>query len=204
MRLTLCSAVAMIAIAACQTTPVPVHLTDAEFAELVTSAKAEWHPYITIEEYSAALDAATLTDEQRARLLFERGKIRRLERINIPGAIEDFEAAKLLVTDTELRSSLEAELAFAVSDLEQVRARLSGLQTLSDWFVDTVAIGDYEAVAERIRASGLSPSVEQARFLEAAGYICRGVEDAPSKDFTLGEDVSHLDGVNWCETPAES
>ncbi|MEM5517763.1 hypothetical protein WNY37_12460 [Henriciella sp. AS95] len=204
MRLRLCSALAAITLAACETTPVPVSLTEAEFNAVVASAQAEWHPYITIEEYSETLDTATLTDAQRAQLLFERGKTRRLERINLPGAIEDFDAATTLTTDAAFLAILEDEKNFAASDLALARGRLGRLQTLSEWFVDTVAIGDFEAVAERIRASGLSPSAEQARFLEAAGYLCRGAEDEPSEDFTLGEDIGHLDAINWCEAPSET
>lgn len=203
MRLTLACALAALTLAACETTPAPVVLTEAEFNEALTTAKAEWHPYLTIEDLTQTLDTATLSDVQRAHLLFERGKTRRLERINVPAAITDFDSAIPLITDEGMLENLSEEKAFATNDVAQIEARLGGLQNFSNWFSDTVAMGRIPEVVERLKASGLTPSEEQARLLEAAGYLCKGVGDEPSEDFTLG-DTGHLTDMNWCETPAES
>ena len=203
MRLTLACALAALTVAACETTPVPVNLTEAEFNAALAEADGEWHPYLKIEDLTATLETATLSDEQRARLLFERGKTRRLQRIEVPEAVQDFDAAMALTTDSALLVTLQQEKEFAVADVGQIEARLGGLQNFSSWVSDSVAMGRIPEVANRLKTSGLSPDVEQARLLEAAGFLCKGAEDGPSEDFTLG-DTAHLTDLNWCEKPAEA
>ncbi|MGB3627108.1 MAG: hypothetical protein WA989_14855 [Henriciella sp.] len=204
MRSTLCAAMLAVILAACETTPVAVELTPAEYQAAITEAESRWHPYLQIESLTGTLDTAVLSDRQRAGLLFERGTTRRLSRIDLPGAVSDFEAATALAAAPSLTENLNTELDFARADAAAAAARLAGLQTLPQWFDDIVAMGRVEEAAARQKASGLAPTVEHARLLEAAGYLCKDVDDGEDAEAWLGvpdEDISEL---NWCESPPVS
>lgn len=204
MRSILCGAVLALALAACETTPVPVELTPAEYQAAIAEAEGKWHPYLQIESLTATLETAVLSDQQKAGLLFERGKTRRLARIDVPAAIADFETVALLPADPAIAANLEAELEFAKDDVEAAEARLAGLQTLVDWFDDMVAMGRIEAAAARQKASGLAPTVTHARLLEAAGYLCKDTENSKDAQDWLGDSATEITDLNWCESPPVS
>lgn len=201
MRSILCGALLALALAACETTPVPVELTQAEYDAAIADAKAEWHPYVQIESLTQVIDTAVLSDQQRAGLLFERGKLRRLSRINLPGAVSDFEAALALPVEGDLNPLLHEELAFAKADVAGAQGRLAGLQSLPQWFDDMVAMGRIEEAAARHETSGLAPTVEHARLLEAAGYLCKDTDETEDDEAWLGETSEDISDLNWCESP---
>lgn len=197
-------AVLAAAIAACETAPpAPVAMDEAAFQAAVTEAKDEWHAYATIESLSAILEDRELSDTQEVQLRFERGAARRLARVNLPGAIEDFETALALGPDAAFAESLETELEYAKTDLDNTGVRLQGMQTLPEWFDEMVARGELATAAERFRKSGLSPDEKHASLLEAAGYLC-GDESEDDMDWSLGSDIEHLKDVEWCDAPADT
>ncbi|WP_084400050.1 hypothetical protein [Henriciella aquimarina] len=187
---------------ACETAPPPaVELTPAQFDQAIDEAKAESHPWLTIQSLNETVETAALSDEQRARLLFERGTARRQARINLPGAVSDFRESLKLAPDSPVAANARTELGYADDAWGAAAGRLEGLQTLPEWFDDMVATGELEAAVERYRTSELAPTQEQAELLVAAGYLCREGDD---DDWTLGQDNEHLEKLGWCENPGVS
>ena len=202
MRRILIATVLLILSGACATAPEIMPAADYEAA--LAEAKAEPHPYQQAEALEAVNQANLLSETQTARLLLERGKTLRLARIDLPGAISDLEAAlSLMPPEAPEITQLQTELDYAPEDLAQSRARMQGLQTLPQWADDAVAAGDIEAVAVRYEESGLAPDEAMTRLLVAADYLCPAAEEA-EPTFTLGQDISHLDGLTWCENQGVS
>lgn len=202
MKRVLLAGALMLAVAACETVPEAVELTPEEFEAALNEAESAWHPYVQIQALSETLDEAVLSDAQKARLLFERGSTRRMARIDLPGAIADFEQALALSEPgSEQAGALQTEIEYARTDLERARSQLETLQTLPEWVNSIVATGDIEAAAERYRASGLSPDETHTRLFQAADFLCED-ESEDDQDFTLGSDIGHLDDLEWCENQA--
>lgn len=188
---------------ACETAPVAVEMTPAAFDEALTDAAAEPHPWLTIAALTDTYETQTLSADQKARLLFERGSVRREAGINLPGAVSDFKDALAAAPESSVAENAGIEMGYAESSWGAAAGRLKGMQTLPKWFDDMVATGELPAAAERYRESGLAPTSEQARLLEAAGYLCAraGTDEAV---WEYGEETGHLDALKWCESPAVS
>ena len=193
---------------ACETVPEPVTMDQVAFQSAVADANSAWHPYASIQKLTQLLDNPTLSPAQRARVQYERGRIRTESSIELPDAIQDLRAASS-VSATPVDGA-EAPVATGIPDtfplvrtaeakLNAARSRLSGLQTLPEWFDDKVATSEVAAAAERFRKSGLAPDPFDAGLLEAAGYLCRS-SSAGRGEWTYGENISHLSDLDWCST----
>ena len=172
---------------ACETVPEPVTMDQVAFQSAVADANSAWHPYASIQKLT---------------------QIRTESSIELPDAIQDLRAASS-VSATPVDGA-EAPVATGIPDtfplvrtaeakLIAARSRLSGLQTLPEWFDDKVATSEVAAAAERFRKSGLAPDPFDAGLLEAAGYLCRS-SSAGRGEWTYGENISHLSDLDWCST----
>lgn len=186
-------------LAACETPPpeVPAEMEAAAFQAAVADARDEWHPYASINKMTDLLDNQVLSEAQRTRLLFERGKMATEARINLPRAIEDLTQVQAYAAATVSGEDVTALIEQAEYRLNASRSRLAGLQNLPNWFDDKVATGEIGPAANRFRESGLSPDPQDAGLLEAAGFLCRK-SVGNSDDWQFGYDNQHLEKLEWC------
>ena len=204
MRLLALCGLGALFLAACETPPeVPVEMDPAAFQAAVNQADTAWHPYAGINQLTEIADTRVLSSAQRSRLLFERAKLSTEAGIDLPQAIQDLRAVRSSGTTPSLNAEADQLLTLAEAKLEAARARLAGLQNLSNWFDDKVATGEISAAADRVQKSGLSPNPQDAGLLEAAGYLCRK-SLGTSDDWAYGEDNQHLEKLEWCSSSANS
>lgn len=161
---------------------------------------------LSVDKQLTRLLARTdLTVEQRAMALLARGNKRLDMKLNIPGAIEDFDAYLVLSPNSPRAATVNRRKLFASEEIEAAERRLAQLQNLSDWFDDKVLMGDIAAGAARYRTSGLTPNPVQLYLLRESGYVCRPEEAVESEPVHRHGDVpDHVEGAVWCPDPSVS
>ncbi len=209
MRSLVLAAIGAFMLVGCETVPVEVNMQPSAFQTAVSRATSAWHPYAGIEDLNTMLETQTLSSAQRARVLYERGRIRTENAIELPNGIQDLQQATTLqativpeegVAPMQPIPDTSSMIRIAEAKLQLSRARLAGLQTLPQWFDDKVAVSEVAEAAERYRTSGLAPDPFDAGLLEAAGYLCRN-DGAGAGKWQLGENTSHLSDLDWCPAP---
>ncbi|WP_018147438.1 hypothetical protein [Henriciella marina] len=197
---------------ACETVPEQVNMDPASFQSAVSDANSAWHPYASVQKLTQILNTQTLSPAQRARVQYERGRIRTESAIELPDAIQDLRAASSInATPADGDAAPVAAsipdtaplIRIAEAKLNAARGRLNGLQTLPEWFDDKVATSAVAEAAERFRKSGLAPDPFDAGLLEAGGYLCRS-SSAGRGEWNYGENISHLSDLDWCTTTETS
>jgi len=74
---------------------------------------------------------------------------------------------------------------------------------LPEWFDVSWRLGERDTPVARYRSSGLSPTEDETRKLQEAGYVCgRDGKGGPVQGF--GDLRSWLDGLTWCSPEAAS
>lgn len=170
------------------------------FDTAMSHAKADPNPYGADATLSELLSNVSLSDDQRARVLYARGSLRRQAGDDRRGAVKDFEAMLKLAPDHSLAPNASEELEFARSDVETIEAGLQRMLSLSNWFDSMWVLGDHETAVARFRNSGLSPNADAIVKLEAAGYVCREKGANPAV-YTLGDIRPDLENLYWCTGP---
>lgn len=214
MRSLVLAAIGAFMLVGCETVPQEVNMQPSAFQTAVSRATSAWHPYAGIQDLSTMLETQTLSSAQRARVLYERGRLRTENAIELPNAIQDLQQAAALQATvvpeegaTTVRSipDTSSMIRIAEAKLQLSRARLAGLQTLPQWFDDKVAVSEVAEAADRYRNSGLAPDPFDAGLLEAGGYLCRSTSAGAGK-WQLGENTAHLSDLDWCPvaSPAAS
>jgi hypothetical protein len=193
----LCALILAALLAACATVPAGM---GPAFDTAMSHAKADPNPYAADATLSELLSNASLSDDQRARVLYARGSLRRQAGDDRRGAVKDFEAMLKLAPDHSLAPNASEELEFARSDVETIEARLQRMLSLSNWFDSMWVLGDHETAVARFRNSGLSPNADEIVKLVAAGYVCRE-KGANPPVYTLGDIRPDLENLYWCTGP---
>ena len=193
----LCALILAVLLAACATVPAGM---GPAFDTAMSHAKADTNPYAADATLSELLSNASLSDDQRARVLYARGSLRRQAGDDRRGAVRDFEDMLKLAPDHPLAPNAKEELAFARSDVDTIEAGLKRMLNLSQWFDSMWVLGDRDAAVARYRTSGLSPNAAEIAKLAAAGYVCR---DAAGNTpvYTLGDMRPDLENLYWCTGP---
>ncbi len=170
------------------------------FQTAMSDARSDTNPYAADATLSELLSNASLSDDQRARVLYARGSLRRQAGDNRRGAVEDFEAMLKLAPNHPLVPNAKEELAFARTDVETIEAGLKRMLSLTQWFDSMWVLGERDVPVARYRKSGLSPNEAEIVKLAAAGFVCR---DAGGKTpvYTLGDMRPDLESLHWCSGP---
>lgn len=187
----------MAALAAC-TTSAPSTGMDGNFETVLAEALGTANPYEADAAMTALLARTDLSDDQRARALYRRGSLRRMEGNDRPGAVEDFEAMLEIAPSHALAGNARTELSFARTDLQNLQANELRLLTHAEWFDTVWALGKRQEAADRYRNARLSPTVEQVKSLEQAGFICSSDGEGPLV-YQLGDMRDDLKGKTWCD-----
>ena len=161
---------------------------------------------LSVDKQLTKLLARTdLTEDQRAMALLARGNKRLDMKLNIPGAIEDFDAFLALSPESPRTTTVNRRKLFATEEVEAAERRLAQLQNLTDWFDDKVLMGDIAAGAARYRKSGLTPNPLQLYLLRESGFVCAPIEEVGSEPVHRHGDVpEHVEGAVWCPDPTVS
>lgn len=191
------AAAAIILLAACAAAPEVADTGPAPEA-VIAEATAETNPYDAEQMLTDLLARPSLTDDQRAAVLYHRGSLRRQGADDRRGAVEDLEAMLELAPQHRLASNARAELEFAKKDVTAVEESMNRFLTLAQWFDGTWVLGEHEEAVARYRESGLAPTPEQVKTLRAAGYICETGDDA-SQLHEYGDAREDLEGLEWCD-----
>ncbi|MEM6652289.1 MAG: hypothetical protein AAF582_06775 [Pseudomonadota bacterium] len=147
---------------------------------------------------TALLNADDLSELQRADTLYLRAEQRLDRRLNLPGALRDFERFEAAHADDERGQRVARMRIFAQSEINAAQERLARLQNLTNWFDDKVLMGALAEGAARYKSSGLMPSHSHFLLLKDSGFICAG-EGKPIEDFGLAPD--YLGDAYWCFDP---
>lgn len=193
----LCALILAVLLAACATVPAGM---GPAFDTAMSHAKADTNPYAADATLSELLSNASLSDDQRARVLYARGSLRRQAGDDRRGAVRDFEDMLKLAPDHPLAPNAKEELAFARSDVDTIEAGLKRMLNLSQWFDSMWVLGDRDAAVARYRTSGLSPNAAEIVKLAAAGYVCRDAAGNTPVS-TLGDMRPDLENLYWCTGP---
>lgn len=157
---------------------------------------------IALEQLLARPD---LTDTQRATVLLARGEKRLDGRLNLPGAIADFDQFIALQPDAPNNAVAERRKLFAAEEIDAAQRRLAQLQNLSNWFDDKVLMGEIGVAAARYQAAELTPNPAQLYLLRESGYICADPAIADLQPVQkYGAPRDDTDGAVWCEDPSVS
>ncbi len=196
-------ALAFFVLAACETVSAPTEMDPLAFDAALAQAQSLDNPVTAERQLSDLLEVEILGDQQRARLLFERAKRRWTGAIDKPGAIDDLKQSIALRPEAPINQEVTRNIADLSSEVADHQARLAGLQNQSDWFDDTVALGQMKVAADRYRQQELTPNPAQAYLLREAGYICAGADTAAAvhKHQPVPE---HVEGLIWCPQDAIS
>ena len=193
----LCALMLVALLAACATGPAGM---GPAFGTAMSHAKADTNPYAADATLSELLSNASLSDDQRARVLYARGSLRRQAGDDRRGAVEDFEAMLKLAPDHPLVPNAKDELEFARSDVETIEAGLKRMLNLYQWFDSMWVLGERDVPVARYRKSGLSPNEAEIVKLAAAGYVCPDA-DGNLPVYTLGDMRPDLENLFWCAGP---
>jgi len=192
------AAFALALLAACATSP-PAE----PFAGRLAAAQAAGSPYQVDAALTDLLADERLAPSERAEALYWRGSLRRLDGDNRRGAVADFEEMLALSPDHPMAEQARTELAQASADADALEAQLGRLLTLPEWFDVSWRLGERDTPVARYRSSGLSPTEDETRKLQEAGYVCgRDGKGGPVQGF--GDLRSWLDGLTWCSPEAAS
>lgn len=170
-----CGFAVLLVLAACETTPPPPTAMDtATYAETMRRAGANPSAVAVDRDLSVLLARSDLSEDQQARIHLLRARKRWRGGYNKPGALADFKAfLRLLPLDPEAAGA-RIEKGHVRTEIRGHQQRLAGLQTLSAWFDDKLAMGALDEAAVRYRKSGLTPTDNQVYVLREAGLICAG------------------------------
>lgn len=188
------AAAALAAAAACATAPEPT----VPFAERLATAQAVGNPYQVDAALTELLADPKLAPADRAEALYQRGSLRRLAGDNRRGAVADLKAMLVLAPDHPRAEQAAVELDLAQSELDTLEPRLGFLLSLPNWFDVSWALGEREGPARRYQTAGLSPTEEQTRKLEDAGFIC-GEDGEGGPVQGAGDPRDWLEGLTWCD-----
>ncbi|MFT5775961.1 hypothetical protein [Hyphomonas sp.] len=193
----LCALILAALLAACATVPAGM---GPAFDTAMSHAKADTNPYAADATLSELLSNASLSDDQRARVLYARGSLCRQAGDDRRGAVKYFEAMLALAPDHPLAPNAKEELEFARSDVETIEAGLQRMLNLTQWFDSMWVLGDHDTAVARYRASGLNPNEAEIVKLAAAGYVCPDADGHPPV-YTLGDMRPDLENLYWCSGP---
>lgn len=203
--LALLSGVALI-LAACETAPPPppaepavVAMSEYDFQQALQRAKSTSPASAAESILTDVLANDTLTTDMRIRALYDRGELRRTNRLNLAGGKQDFDELLRLGPNHSLAANARLARQYLNDDLQSVASRRSSgqLQNISDWFDDEWVVGDQKKAATRYQKSGLSPKDYQVKQLTDAGYICRSGGSGDDV-YKYGDRHSYLTGLKWC------
>tara|TARA_R110002110_G_scaffold351947_1_gene561935 strand:- start:9 stop:605 length:597 start_codon:yes stop_codon:yes gene_type:complete len=192
-----CALILVALLAACATGPAGM---GPAFETAMSDARSDTNPYAANATLSELLSSASLSDDQRARVLYARGSLRRQAGDDRRGAVKDFEAMLNLAPNHPLASNAKEELEFARSDVETIEAGLKRMLNLAQWFDSMWVLGDHETAVARYRASGLNPNEAEIVKLAAAGFVCPDADGNPPV-YTLGDMRPDLENLYWCTGP---
>ena len=193
----LCALILVAFVTACATGPAGM---GPAFETAMTDARSDTNPYAANATLSELLSSPSLSDDQRARVLYARGSLRRQAGDDRRGAVKDFEAMLELAPDHPLVPNAREELEFARSDVATIEAGLKRMLNLAQWFDSMWVLGDHDAAVARYRKSGLSPNEAEIVKLAAAGYVCRDAS-GNTPVYTLGDTRPDLESLHWCTGP---
>lgn len=183
--------------AACETTPpAPVAMEQTAFDEAYALAEANLSPVSADQALSDLLTNQVLSSVQRAEILYLRAEKRRLGKLNLPGAISDYQQFLSLLPEDERAAMVEAHLSSMRIDIRAAEARQSRLQSIEAWFDDKVLLGGLPEAAARYRESQLTPTERQIYTLREAGYICATGLGEPVHNF--GDVPAYAQDLTWC------
>jgi len=193
----------LMGVAACETVPATMDPTVFE-ADI---ARMSQDPNLAAAEtdLSTLLTRADLTVEQRAEAGLLRGQTRLDARLNLPGAIADFDQFVQLQPEATQVALAKRRKLFASEEIDAAQRRLARLQNLSDWFDDKVLMGDIADGAARYQSAGLTPNPAQLHLLKMRGYVCTQETRADGEPVQqYGAPREDTAGAVWCEDPSDS
>lgn len=184
-------------LAGCETTP-PADDLSGNFEAVLAEALGTPNPYEADAAITALLSREDLTEDQRARALYRRGSLRRMEGNDRPGAVEDFEAMLDMGPSHALAGNARTELSYTRKDLKRLQANERRLLNHAEWFDTVWALGKRDEAASRYRKARLSPTAAQVIVLEQTGFIC-GSDGGGPDVYQLGDMRSDLKDKKWCD-----
>ena len=160
-------------LSACETTPPdPVEMDPAVFSQQFMRAQTSGSILHIDRLLQNLLAYPFLSDQQEVQVRRLRATRKKALQFDYPGAIADYQAVLSLSPESPDRAQIEANIRFLQQEIISIEERRAGLQTLQDWFDDTIRMGELERAASRQRQSRLSPTPAQIYLLTEAGYIC--------------------------------
>lgn len=183
-------------ISACET-PAPVTMDPAAYD--VDYARAQRSGSVIYAErlLTRLIARPDLTSSQRADAQLLRADIKRKFDYDLPGAVADYQSYIAAQAEGFDAAPVQAKIRDAQNRTRAARARLTRLQTLSQWFDDTLKIGGLTEAATRQRTSKITPTEQHTYILREAGYICSGPATHPSIH-TFGPEPEYARGLVWC------
>ncbi len=192
------SFMACVLITACET-PAPIIMDPVAYQSDYMRAQSSGSIIHAEALLSQLLERTDLSTDQRADAYLLRANMKRQFNYDLPGALVDYQSYLDAQPEGFEAADIRAEMQAAEAEVRAAQSRLSGLQTLSQWFSDMLIMGQLEQAAERQKKSKITPTDHHTYILREAGYICTGPSQTPSIH-TYGDEPEYARGLVWCES----
>ena len=188
MRHTILATSAAILLAGCASTA-PVVLPKPETPPVVSAAvskseqamataselAAAGNEQVAIDRLTQALGLPDLTDEERARLLMQRGQLRAGAGNNLWGAVADFQDVADMMPGTTMGEDALAALARTQAEATALNMQLETAElTRSERFEALFRLGRHDDAVDLLMAGGVTAQPETLLDLYQIGYLCEG------------------------------
>lgn len=186
-------------------TTAAARLSETQYDDVMKAAQVPSDAYKEERNYSAILQRADLTPDQKLRTLYLRAVIRGTTASNLNGSLEDYATLlSQLPPEHRLFKSATDNKAYAEKQKGYIEGRLAKGprgRPANEYVEDLLSMGRHQEAMAFIKSSGLSPSDLQVEKFAKLGYMCEG-PGYGGPQYRWGYSNTGYHDVRWCDLKA--
>jgi hypothetical protein len=177
-------------------------LSETQYDDVMKAAQVPSDAYKEERNYTAILQRADLTPDQKLRTLYLRAVIRGTTASNLNGALQDYATLlSQLPPEHRLYKSATDNRTYGERQKEYIEQRIAKgprAQPAKDFLDDLIALGRHTDAVAFVKSSGMAPSDLQVEKFAKLGYMCEG-PGYGGPQFRWGYSNTGYHDVHWCD-----
>ena len=180
-------------------------LSETQYDDVMKAAQVPFDAYKEERNYTAILQRADLTPDQKLRTLYLRAVVRGTTASNLNGALQDYATLlSQLPPEHRLYKPATDNKIYGERQKEYIERRLAQgpkAQPAREFLDDLLAIGRHADAVAFMKSSNMSPSDLQIEKFAKLGYMCEG-PGYGGPQFRWGSSKTGYHDVHWCDLKA--